>query len=370
MAKLICSLSNGDKVYSYNKSVVMFFGGKRKVLTTSVYNGGYHEDFEAIYNYDIRMGEGMPCKLLADTYVEHMYLISQRLGLNPLKVSGMATVAKMENMVIETMRYKELAVTALVTAGIETNGGRVGDAAEYYKPLEKPYKFGTINIMLVINCNMPKGTLVRALVTCTEAKTAAIGELQFGSNYSTGLATGSGTDQTMVVANGDSDLYLDDSGKHSKMGELIGKVVMRAVKKALDKQSGLNPKLQHNAFRRLKRYGISPEKLWKEYTNNKSGGVCCSDEKAKYLVVAKRLAKDKIMLTYTALYVHLIDEFGWNLIDEAELQTAGQDLLDMLAKHYAVESVRIDEPSVKKLLDSWCILFNGMVSEKMKGKVY
>ncbi len=369
MARLICNLSNGDKVYAYDKSVVMFFSGRRKLLTTSVYNGGYHEDFEAIYNYDIRMGEGMPCKLLADTYVEHMYLISQRLGLNPLKVSGMATVAKMENMVIETMRYEELAVTALVTAGIETNGGRVGDVAEYYKPLEKPYKFGTINIMLVIDCNMPKGTLTRALVTCTEAKTAAIGELQFGSNYSTGIATGSGTDQTMIVANSDSDLYLDDSGKHSKMGELIGKVVMRAVKRALDKQSGLNPKLQHNAFRRLKRYGISPEKLWQEYKNSKSGGVCRSDEKAKYLVVAENLAKDKIMLTYTALYVHLIDEFGWNLLDEAELQMAGQDLLDILARRYDVKSVKIDKSAVAELLNLWCVLFNSIIMKWLKGRV-
>ena len=135
-------------------------------------------------------------------------------------------LASMDNVAIRSLTYEELTVTAIVTGGIETNGGRVGDPSDYYKPLEKPYKLGTINIILLLDSDMPAGTLTRALVTCTEAKTAAIQELMAGSNYSTGIATGSGTDQTIIVANTTSELYLEGSGKHSKMGELIGKVVM------------------------------------------------------------------------------------------------------------------------------------------------
>lgn len=151
-------------------------------------------------------------------------------------------------------------MTAIVTGGIETNGGRVGDPADYYKPVEKPDKLGTINIILILDADMPPGTLARALVTCTEAKTAAIQELLAGSNYSTGLATGSGTDQTIIVANSDSALYFEGAGKHSKMGELIGKTVTKAVKAALSKQSGLNPKTQHNVFRRLKTFSSNNAK--------------------------------------------------------------------------------------------------------------
>ena len=54
MSEQICTLSNGDKVYFYDKSIVIFFNGKRKVLSTSVYNGGYHEDYIAVYNYEAR----------------------------------------------------------------------------------------------------------------------------------------------------------------------------------------------------------------------------------------------------------------------------------------------------------------------------
>ena len=188
MSEKLCTLSTGDEVYFYDKSIVICFQGKRKVLSTSLYNGGYHEDFTAVYNYDAKQGAGMPCEMLADNYVDHMQLISQRLALAPEKVSGMSTAASMENVAVETLKYKELTVTAIVTGGIETNGGRVGDPADYYRPQEKPVKYGTINIMLALDCDLAPGTIARALVTCTEAKTAAIQELLEGSKYSQGLA--------------------------------------------------------------------------------------------------------------------------------------------------------------------------------------
>ena len=191
----------------------------------------------------------MPCEVLADTYTEHMRLLSRRLGLAPDKVTGMVTAADMENVAIESRSYKELTVTAIVTGGIETNGGRVGDPADYYAPREKQGRPGTINIILVLDTDLPAGTLARALVTCTEAKTAALQELMAGSNYSTGLATGSGTDQTILVANTDSSLYLEGAGKHAKMGELIGCVVKAAVTRALARQSHLTPVRQHDVFR-------------------------------------------------------------------------------------------------------------------------
>ena len=53
--------------------------------------------------------------------------------------------------------------------------------------------------MLLLDCDMPEGVMARALVTCTEAKTAAIQELLEGSKYSNGIATGSGTDQTIIM---------------------------------------------------------------------------------------------------------------------------------------------------------------------------
>ena len=359
MSEQICTLSTGDKVYFYDKSIVIFFNGKRKVLSTSVYNGGYHEDYVAVYNYDAKQGSGMPCEVLADTYVEHMRLISKRLALNPDMVTGMGTAASMENAVVEKMTYKDLTVTAIVTGGIETNGGRVGDPSDYYKPMEKLGKCGTINIMLVLDCDMPPGALTRALVTCTEAKTAAIQELLAGSNYSNGLATGSGTDQTIIVANPERDLYFETTGKHSKIGEMIGKVVIKAVKRALEKQAGLNAHFQHNVFRRLKRFGILPGTMWSEYQE-----VTNAEVKPVYLLAAENLAKDKMMLTYTSLYIHLLDQFLWQLISAEEMQAAGQSLLATIASYYNVESEKILEANLEGMLASWKVLFNKIIAVK------
>lgn len=356
MSAMLCTLSTGDEVYFYNKSIVVYFKGARKILSTSLYNGGYHEDFTAIYNHDAKQGAGMPCEMLADTYEEHMRLVSERLALNPDKVSGMGTAASMENAVVETMNYKELTVSAIVTGGIETNGGRVGDPANYYKPKSKPPKYGTINIMLILDCDLAPGTIARALVTCTEAKTAAIQELLEGSKYSNGIATGSGTDQTIVVANADSNLYLDGAGKHSKLGELIGKVVKAAVKKALAKQSGLTPSLQHDAFRRLKRFDISADSLWQEYeTKNLL--------KPEYLLLAEKLAKENTMLTYTSLYIHLLDQFLWELISADEMLEAGNGILRLFAEAYNEDGVLAASATLEGMLSAWKILFNNIVRE-------
>lgn len=360
MSEHLCTLSTGDKVYFYDKSIVIYFSGARKILSTSLYNGGYHDDYTAVYNYDAKQGAGMPCEMLADTYVEHMRLVSKRLALDPDKVSGMGTAASMENAVVETLSFKELTVTAIVTGGIETNGGRAGDPADYYKPMPKP-KYGTINIMLLLDCDMPEGTMARALVTCTEAKTAAIQELLEGSKYSNGIATGSGTDQTIIIANSERELYMEGAGKHSKLGELIGKTVKNAVKKALAKQSGLTPAKQHDVFRRLKRFDIKAGDMWQSYSAQDAAVV-----KPEYLLAAEKLAKEDIMLVYTSLYAHLLDQYLWELISAKEMQMAGQQLLKVLAEQYAVEAELIDEGTLVAMLAAWQKQFNKIIVHRLQ----
>jgi len=340
--------SMGDKVYKYEKSIVVFFCGKRKVLSTSIYNGGYHEDFLGVFNNDGTQGAGMPCKMLAETYVQHMQLLANKLGLNPEKFTGMVTAANMDNAAIKSMSYKELTVTAIVTGGIETNGGRVGDPSDYYKPMEKPYKLGTINIILLLDSDMPEGTITRALVTCTEAKTAAIQELMAGSNYSTGIATGSGTDQTIIVANSASNLYLEGSGKHSKLGELIGKVVMAAVKEALAKQTGLCPKFQHDALKRLQRFGINANTIWEKYLV--VGGTAIKPE---FTIKLAQIVQIDIIVTVTSLYVHLMDQFLWGLLSEKEIIFEANYLLEQIAGELQVEPIKIMSATIEEFNNAW-----------------
>ena len=322
----LARLTTGDIAYRYDKSIVLVFSGRRKVLSTSLYNGGYHEDFEAVFNRDMTQGSGMPCESFAPTYVESMKIVAERLGLAPELTSGMGTAAHMENASIVSRSYKELTVTAIVTGGVETNGGRVGDPASYYKTAEK--KCGTINIMLVIDADLPPGILARALVTCTEAKTAALQELMAPSRYSTGLATGSGTDQTIVVANSESPLFFEGAGKHSKLGELIGLAVMAAVKEALKKQSGLTPAQQHDLLRRLRRFGVTEEALWQRYKEEAGANALI---KAQFIAALEKMTAVPSLFPLGVLFIHLYDEHLWGLLETEETWEAAEKLLKEMA---------------------------------------
>ena len=177
-------------------------------------------------------------------------------------------------------------------------------------------------------------------MTCTEAKTAAIQELLEGSKYSNGIATGSGTDQTIIIANSESELYMEGAGKHSKLGELIGKTVKNAVKKALAKQSGLTPAKQHDVFRRLKRFDIKAGDMWQSYSAKDVAVV-----KPEYLLAAEKLAKEDIMLVYTSLYAHL---------------------LKVLAEQYTVEAELIEEGTLASMLTAWRQQFNKIIELRLQ----
>ncbi|HWQ73149.1 MAG TPA: adenosylcobinamide amidohydrolase [Desulfitobacteriaceae bacterium] len=362
---LLCTLANGDAVYRDDKRIVIRFEQPRKVLSTSVLNGGYREDLQAVFNHDCSGANDTDCTLRAPTYGEHMRLEARDLGLNPDTVSGMGTAAQMENVAVITTKYETLTVTAIVTGGVEVNGGRAGDPASHFQPVDKAAlpKPGTINIMLAIDADLPPGILARALVTCTEAKTAALQELLAGSNYSTGLATGSGTDQTIVIANPASALYLESAGKHSKLGELIGCAVKPAVKEALFRQTGLAPELQHSVLRRLKRFGVNEETLWQEYARN-NGGAGGRIERQQFLDCLEQIDRDQQLVTFTSLYVHLLDQLLWNLLSGEEVRQAGNALLALVANNYGLFSPLVSGAELPDFLQAWTKLLFEIIEVK------
>ena len=133
------------------------------------------------------------------------------------------------------------------------------------------------------------------------------------------------------------------------------------MKKALAKQSGLTPALQHNAFRRLKRFGVQPGGMWEAFHNAQPAII-----KPQYLVAAEKLACEETMLTFTSLYIHLLDQCAWELISPQEMQQAGQLLLDILATQYNVEKIELRDDDNDDMLEAWKILFNHIVEFTFK----
>lgn len=351
----LCQLSNDDELHRYKKALVLQFAGPRHVLGTGPDNGGCQENLTAVFNVDINPGAGMGCVMRGDTYEEHMNIIAEEdLGLRSEKCTGLCTAASMDNVSIQTKIYEDFTVTAIVTAGIEHNGGRAGDPALWHEHGDTfdPAGPGTINILLHIDADLTPGAMARSLVTCTEAKAAAIQELQAPSHSSNGIATGSGTDGVIVISNSQSPTRLTNAGKNTKLGEYIGVTVKAAVKEALARQSGLTPAYQHNVLCRLSRFGITEDALWElcrdkspEPPARKTAGQADSDRatspedssretsgtllltRAEFTRRMELLSADSTLVTWASLYAHLLDETEWGLLSGKEACAAAKELL-------------------------------------------
>ena len=334
---LLHSLETGDEIHRRQDSIVLTFKGPRKVLSTSRLNGGYREDLTAVFNHNINSGLGLQTDIHSGNYHEHMTLVAKALGLNPQNAAGLLTAAHMENAALKTNSYDDLSVTAIVTAGVDYNGGRVGDPASFHERRGEVVSLtpGTINVFLAINADMPEETLARALVTCTEAKTAALQELMAGSCYSNGLATGSGTDGTIIIANSCSEQQLFYAGKHSKLGELIGLAVKAAVREALFLETGLSPKSQFSILKRFKRFGLEVKSLWHAYRKYRKDRTP-SLSYAEFEQLLTVLDRDENIVVLTTLYIHLLDQMIWGLISPSQAARAGQDIIVSIMASYGL----------------------------------
>jgi hypothetical protein len=101
---------------------------------------------------------------------------------------------------------------------------------------------------------------VRAVLTITEGKSAALMELGISSRYSQDLATGTGTDQICLAAPIlEGAFEYAATNPHSKMGELLGAAVRSATRDALRWQNGLEPSFTRSLIHALRRFGFSEE---------------------------------------------------------------------------------------------------------------
>jgi adenosylcobinamide amidohydrolase/predicted amidohydrolase len=173
-------------------------------------------------------------------YVEQVRgRVAERQGLDRRGVVQMATAADLDNYAVVTKAYGPLTVSVLATAGARSNALRTGvDMGTYIEGERRDDTHGTINIMVLTNAQMTDGAMARAIVTVTEAKTAALQDLQVPSTYTPAVqATGTGTDSVTVVS-GSNGPRATSAGGHSRLGGLIGVATHEAVVEALGKQNG------------------------------------------------------------------------------------------------------------------------------------
>jgi adenosylcobinamide amidohydrolase len=172
----------------------------------------------------------------------------------PLEVSSLLfTGAELDNLAVRSESCEELTVYALATAGVSGNAMRASeDEGSYYEP-------GTINVIVMTNARLTRRAMARAVIGATEAKTAALQDLDIRSSYEPNRqATGTGTDNVLIVE-GRGEHTIDVTGGHCKMGELISKAVYASVLEAIEKQNGIYR--GRPVLRRLRERNLTPAAL-------------------------------------------------------------------------------------------------------------
>lgn len=236
-----------------NKTLIVRFSEPMKILSTL---DGIKEDQKIVGNHSSppplwNIGH----KLGLDGWRRQ---VEEVLELPPLETTLLFTGASMDNLSVQSRTYGDLTVYALVTAGAKSNALRASKDEGIWE------EAGTINIILMTNRQLSPRAMTRAIITATEAKTAALQDLDIRSSYN-GMrwqATGTGTDEIIVVAG--KGKYADNTGGHARLGELIAKAVYDGVKEALKRQNRFYEKrsiFQRLQERHIELYSLLPKEL-------------------------------------------------------------------------------------------------------------
>jgi adenosylcobinamide amidohydrolase len=238
--------------------------GPHGVLSTSVQNGGQVDHVNFLLNHQSCEGTAHldRHRLMTGGLEAYHELACAEAGVPAAETALMGTAANMNYVAVSTEEDQGVAVTAVVTAGVEGNATTAGDTASWRETdagMVKVSYAGTINAMLLVHHPVTPAALARAVVTMTEGKSTGLLQLAVPSRQGVDLATGTGTDQYCVAApvdHTDGHRPLTSASPHVKLGELIGLATRKATMEAVRWQNGLEPSVTRGVFHALGRYGV------------------------------------------------------------------------------------------------------------------
>jgi adenosylcobinamide amidohydrolase len=198
-------------------------------VSSAIYNGGFKKakailNVQAPEEFSDRLLHADPQKFVVDS--------AKKLGLTENFV-GMVTAAAVDKFALASKKDGDLSVNVVATA-VDPEGGTCSHAETAGETMAVEEMAGTINIMVVIDGNPTESCMVSTVITATEAKTAALWELDIKSRYSGDVATGTITD-AIIVAKTNRGAPIVYGGPASKLGQLVGYCTRKAVKEAIMK---------------------------------------------------------------------------------------------------------------------------------------
>ncbi len=237
------------------KSLVLTFDTPQTILSSFE---GLRENIKGCGNTFVPMAAGLGHMRSGVEQVKKT--LAKNLGFSEKSFTTLMTGANMDNLAVVSREYKDLRVIAMVTGGVRGNAMRLSKDNGYYT------SHGTINIIVASNRKLSTAAMSRAIITVTEAKTAALTDLDIRSAYTPwpNQATGTGTDNVLIVQG--EGPWIEFAGGHSKLAQLMAEAVHEGVTQALARQNGIL--VDRNIVQRLAERGLSLENLVQQFESS------------------------------------------------------------------------------------------------------
>ncbi len=211
----------GFKVEVEGKTLIVRSREPFKAISSAVLNGGLTHASSII---NLQVPSSYICE---DPEVLLRRVIECKRNLiHP--VIGLMTAANVRNFSLTVKSVMKLTVAAIITAGL-SYPATAGDDIR-----ERCFKSGTINMILIIDGNPTDACLVNAVMTATEAKAAAMHNLDIRSRFSGQISTGTTTDVIVIAATGRGK-QIEYAGTATTLGYLIARGALEGVEKAIAK---------------------------------------------------------------------------------------------------------------------------------------
>jgi iron complex transport system ATP-binding protein len=240
-------LTDNVKLIQKDNVLAVFCDSALKTISSAIYNGGSNQ-VNAVLN--VGVPEGYSDRSLHLDPLELITSSAAKVGLTK-DYLAMVTAAKVKNYSLVAKKTDVFSVFVAATAGC-SHGESSGEEMDVSEIV------GTINIIVLIDGNPTESCMVAALITATEAKSAALRDFDVRSRYTGDSATGSITD-SVTVASTSRGKSLSLGGPASKLGKMVGYCARHAVTEALLRQEPVWA--NRSVFDRLKERHLPVEKL-------------------------------------------------------------------------------------------------------------
>ena len=287
------NLAGGTKLVVKDNVVAVICDNTLMTVSSAFYNGG-HKQIKAVLN--VGVPEGYNDRSLHLDPLELITSSAAKLGITK-DYLAMVTAAKIKNYSLVSKKADDFSVSVAATAGCKhgESSGEEMDVQEIH---------GTINVIVLIDGKPTESCMVASVITATEAKSAALRDLDVRSLYTGDSATGSITD-SVTIASTNIGKIISYGGPASKLGKLVGFCTRKAVTEALIKQEPFWA--YRTVVDRLKERHLSLERLAAELSKVEGLAV---DAK----VLSEILKNNTFDLTYLLAAAKLDDDVKKNLL--------------------------------------------------------